>query len=50
MHKVLSESEIHVCTVERTHAQGIIGHLLITLSDCVNVLVCLGFDMFFEPI
>lgn len=38
------------CTVECTHTQGIIGHLLITLSDCVDVLICLGFDKFFEPI
>ncbi|KIW16610.1 hypothetical protein PV08_03798 [Exophiala spinifera] len=37
------------CTIECTHAQGIIGHLLITLSDCLDVLICLGFDEFFDP-
>ena len=50
MRKVLSKFETHACTVECTNAQGIVSHLLITLSDCVNVLVCLGFDQFFEPI
>lgn len=38
------------CTVECTHVQGIIGHLLITLSDGVDVLICLGIDGFFQPI
>jgi hypothetical protein len=50
MHKMLSESAGYSCAVECTHTQGVIGHLLITVSDCVNVLICLGFDKFFEPI
>jgi hypothetical protein len=48
MHQMLSAA--YSFTVECTQTQGVIGHLLITLSDGVDVLICLGFDDFFEPI
>jgi hypothetical protein len=34
----------------RVEAQGILGHLLVNISDSLCLLICFGFDMHFQPI
>jgi hypothetical protein len=33
----------------RIEAQGILGHLLLRISDSLRLLVCFGFDVRFQP-
>jgi hypothetical protein len=33
----------------RIKAQGILGHLLVSISDSLRLLVCFGFDVRFQP-